>query len=444
MLKKYVSSSLILIVVTTLALVVANSPLGPAYRAFWDEPVAFSIGGINLFSHDGHPMSLMAFINDFLMAIFFFSVGLEIKREMLVGELSSVRKAMLPIIGACGGMLVPVLVFYFTCPDDPLMLRGCAIPMATDIAFSLGVLAIFHTRCPSGLKVFLAALAVADDLGGIIVIALFYSSHLHVQYLLYALLWSIVLLVGNLRGVMSKIFYICVGILVWYSLLNSGIHATIAGVVVAFMVPARPRSTALQFVQHIKNKISLFPLDHAVVNKNGVAVLSNEQIYILKNIEHASDRIISPLQDLEDSLKNPINFFVIPVFAFANAGIFLQDVSVQGLLTGVGLPVFLGLAIGKIAGVFSFSWLAVKLGFVNLPEHSDWKSFVSVCMLTGIGFTVSIFIADLSYHSLGDEGITMLNDAKLGILLGSIVAGIVGWALLKHNLPKIGGDYTKV
>lgn len=440
MFKKYVNSSFILIFVTIAALVVANSSWSEAYHALWDRPVSFSIGDFNLFSHGKESLSLMAFINDFLMALFFFSVGLEIKREILVGELSTLKKAMLPIIGACGGMLIPVIIFYLTSPANPLMLRGCAIPMATDIAFSLGVLSLFGKRVPIGLKVFLATLAVADDLGGILVIALFYSSDLQLQYLLYAALLIGILAIGNYRHVNSKMFYIVVGIFVWYTLMNSGIHATIAGVIVAFFVPARPNVSALQFVNQLRNKIDHFPVDEATTNKKGTTILSNGQISLLKNIEHISDRIISPLQDLEDALQNPINYFVIPVFAFANAGIILDNINANSLFSGVGLAVFLGLAIGKFIGVFSFSWLAIKIGVVQLPKGANWKSFASVCMLTGIGFTVSMFIADLSYNIGNPDGLVLLNDAKLGILCGSVVAGALGWLLLSVNLPKGDAD----
>lgn len=435
MFKKYVNSSLILIVVTILAIIVANSAWGDVYRSLWEKPVSFSIGEFNLFSHGNTSLSLMDFINDFLMALFFFSVGLEIKREILVGELSTLKKALLPIIGACGGMAIPVLIFFLTTPVDPTLLRGAAIPMATDIAFSLGVLSIFGKRVPIGLKVFLATLAVADDLGGILVIALCYSSSIHWESLFFAFLLVSLLAIANYRQVKSKMYYITVGIFVWYFLLNSGIHATIAGVIVAFFIPARPGVSALHFVKHIQNKINRFPVNEATTNAKGTTILSNDQITLLKNIEHASDRTISPLQDMEDTLQNPINYFVIPIFAFANAGIDLQGFGIESLLSGVGLSIFLGLFIGKFIGVFSFSWIAVRLGLVQLPENCNWKSFASVCMLTGIGFTVSMFIADLSYYNIGD-GNCLLNDAKIGILCGSVMAGLVGWLLLNINLPK--------
>lgn len=434
--KKYVSSSLILIFVTAFALIAANSQWGDEYRRLWEYPVSFSIGEFNLFSHAGHGLTFMDFINDFLMAIFFFSVGLEIKREILVGELSSMKKAMLPIIGACGGMLVPVLCFWLTCPDNPDMLRGAAIPMATDIAFSLGVLSMFGKRVPIGLKVFLATLAVADDLGGILIIAIFYSTELHLEYLLYGFMFILILIIGNYRQVMTKMFYVLTGIAVWYMFLNSGIHATIAGVIVAFCLPGRPGVTALHYVESIRHKIRNFPIGEEHQNARGVTILSNNQVSMLKSIEWASDRIISPLQDMEDMLQNPINYLVIPLFAFANAGINLSGMGLESLLQGAGLSIFLGLVIGKFLGVFSFSWISIKLGIVCLPKGCNWKNFASVCMLTGIGFTVSMFIANLSYSPLGEQGAHLLNDAKLGILAGSIAAGALGGFLLWKFLPK--------
>lgn len=435
MVKKYVNSSAVLIIFTILALIVANSPLKEAYFALWEEEVSLSISNFNLFSHGGHPMSLMQVINDFLMAIFFLSVGLEIKREILVGELSSAKKAMLPIIGACGGMLVPVLFFWLTCPDNPEMLRGAAIPMATDIAFSLGVLSIFDKRVPIGLKIFLAALAVADDLGGIIVIALFYSSTIDFNYLLLALACVAALIIGNNRKVMSKSFYIVIGIVLWYMMLNSGIHATIAGVIVAFSVPGSLRRGSARYIQRIKDNINSLG-EIQVVGKHNTAILTNEEIHKLKSIESAADKLISPLQEFEDSLHHLIGYFVIPLFAFANVGIDLSEMSIGSLYSGIGFSVIIGLVAGKFIGVLSFSWIAIKLGVVQLPQGSNWKAFASVCMLCGIGLTVSIFIADLSYAG-SSCGTALLDQAKLGILCGSLVSAIIGCLLLNRYLPKI-------
>ena len=434
--KKHVTSSMVLIFFTVLALVFANSPIiKDWYAALWQNPVHFSVGDFNLFSHGGHAMSLGAVINDFLMAIFFLSVGLEIKREIMVGELSTKEKALLPIIGACGGMLIPVLIFAVFCPADPAMQRGLAIPMATDIAFSLGVLAMFKTRVPVGLKVFLAALAVADDLGGIIVIALFYSSDINMMFMLLSGLCIASMVVGNLMKVRSRAFYVIIGLVLWYMMLNSGIHATIAGVIVAFCIPASLKKGTGYYLERIRTNINKFPVIE-VDELHHTVVLTNEEVHVLKSIESAADKMISPLQDLEDSLHFPINFIVIPLFAFANAGIDLSQMSLGSLVSGVSLAVMLGLVIGKFLGVFGFSWLAVRMKYVNLPAGTDWKSFASVCVVCGIGFTVSMFISDLSYAGLGEAGAALLNEAKLGVLCGSVISAVLGCVLLNKTLPK--------
>ena len=427
---------MVLIFFTVLALIFANVPVVKDwYFALWQNPVQFSVGGFNLFSHGGHPMSLGEVINDFLMAIFFLSVGLEIKREIRVGELSTKEKALLPIIGACGGMLVPVLLFALVCPGDAAMQRGLAIPMATDIAFSLGVLAVFKTRVPVGLKVFLAALAVADDLGGIIVIALFYSSDINMVFMLLSAVCIVAMLAGNILKVRLKSFYVVIGLVLWYFMLNSGIHATIAGVIVAFCIPATLKKGTGVYLERIRENINKFPVIE-VDDLHNTVVLTNAEIHTLKSIESAADKMISPLQDLEDNLHFPINFIVIPLFAFANAGIDLSQMDLGGIFSGVGLAVMVGLVLGKFLGVFSFSWLAVRLKIVSLPAGADWKSFASVCVVCGIGFTVSMFIADLSYAGLGSAGAALLNQAKLGVLIGSVVSAVLGCVLLNKTLPK--------
>lgn len=434
--KRHVNSSMVLIFFTVLALICANVPVVKDwYFSLWQNPVSFSVGNFNFFSHGGHTMSLGAVINDFLMAIFFLSVGLEIKREIRVAELSTKEKALLPIVGACGGMIVPVLLFALFCPSDPTMQRGLAIPMATDIAFSLGVLAVFKSRVPVGLKVFLAALAVADDLGGIIVIALFYSSDINMMFMLLSAACIAAMMIGNLLKVRSKSFYVIIGLCLWYFMLNSGIHATIAGVIVAFCIPATLKKGTGYYLERIRTNISKFPVIE-VDDLHNTVVLTNEEIHTLKSIESAADKMISPLQDLEDNLHFPINFIVIPLFAFANAGIDLSQMSVGSLFSGVGLAVMSGLVIGKFLGVFSFSWLAVRLKFVSLPAGADWKSFASVCVVCGIGFTVSMFIADLSYAGLGNAGMAFLNEAKLGVLCGSVISAVLGCVLLNKTLPK--------
>ena len=435
--KRHVNASVILITCTILALIAANIPsIKEEYFKFWELPVSLSIGNFNFFSHGGHPITLGQMINDFLMAIFFLSVGLEIKREIKVGELSSMDKALLPIIAACGGMIVPVLIFFLTCPSEAMMQRGMAIPMATDIAFSLGILAAFKSRVPIGLKMFLAALAVADDLGGIIVIALFYSSDINLLYAGLALLCVGTMICGNIHKVRSKAFYVSIGLVLWYLMLNSGIHATIAGVIVAFCVPATLKHSTGYYLERIRGHLSKFPVIE-VDDLHNTIVLTNSQIHTLKSIESAADKMISPLQDLEDNLHTLINYVVIPLFAFANAGIDLSGMSLGTLFSGVSLAVILGLVVGKFVGVFSFSWLAIRLKIVSLPTGTTWQSFASVCVVCGIGFTVSMFIADLSYASLGTVGDAMLSQAKLGVLLGSVISALLGSILLHKTLPKV-------
>lgn len=435
-LKSHINSSVVLIFFTILALVCANIPtIKDWYFSLWQLPMSLSIGEFNFFSHGGHAITLGQMINDFLMAIFFLSVGLEIKREIKVGELSSMDKALLPIIGACGGMLIPVVIFYLVCPADAAMQRGLAIPMATDIAFSLGILAVFKSRVPVGLKMFLAALAVADDLGGILVIALFYTSNIDMLYLGLSALCVAIMVIGNIANMRRKAFYISVGLVLWYFMLNSGIHSTIAGVIVAFCVPATLVKGTGHYLERIRENVNKIPVvDFGNLHKT--IVLTNDQIHTLKSIESAADKMISPLQDLEDNLHTLINYIVIPLFAFANAGIDLSAMSLGSVLSGVSLAVMLGLVVGKFLGVFSFSWVAVKLGFVSLPAGASWKSFASVCVVCGIGFTVSMFIADLSYAGLGAEGSAMLDQAKLGVLLGSVISAVIGCVLLNKTLPK--------
>ena len=434
--RKHVNSSVVLIFFTVLALICANVPgVKEWYFSLWQHPVSLSIGEFNFFSHNGHPLSLGQMINDFLMAVFFLSVGLEIKREIRVGELSSMDKALLPIIGACGGMLVPVLIFFLVCPSDAEMQRGLAIPMATDIAFSLGVLSVFKSRVPIGLKIFLAALAVADDLGGIIVIALFYSSDINTVFLALSALCVAAMIIGNASKVRTKAFYVTIGLVLWYMMLNSGIHATIAGVIVAFCIPATLKKGTGYYLERIRQQVNKFPVIE-VDELHRTIVLTNDEIHTLKSLESAADKMISPLQDLEDNLHFLINYIVIPLFAFANAGIDLSQMSLGSLVSGVGLAVMLGLVAGKFLGVFSFSWLAVRLNFVKLPANTSWKAFASVCVVCGIGFTVSMFIADLSYAGLGTEGAALLSQAKLGVLSGSVISAVLGCVLLNKTLPK--------
>ena len=433
--KSHASGGNVLIVATILALVVANIPgINQMYNDFWEQEIRLQVGSFNIFSHAGHPMSMLQFINDALMAIFFFTIGLEIKREVLVGELSSFKQALLPIIAAIGGMVVPVGIYLMLSAGTDFS-SGAAIPMATDIAFSLGVLAMLGSRVPISLKIFLTTLAVVDDIGGIIVIAAFYSTHIEAMLIVYALILLGVLFLGSVFKIQSKIFYLLIGTIVWYLFLNSGIHPTIAGVLVAFCIPATPVFPPKKYIQTIRRSIAYFNAeDDELLNRR--SILNKDQMDWLKQIESASDKVISPLQELEDSLHPVVNYLIIPIFAFANAGITLWHMDASALVGGIGLAIICGLVLGKFLGIFVFSWLTVKLHLAPMPQYCNWKMMASISMLGGIGFTVSLFIANLSFGSMGAHGLELINNAKLGIVVGSLLAGVLGFMMLHHFLPK--------
>lgn len=433
--KNYANGGNVLICATVLALIVVNLPwTRDIYNSLWTHEIALQVGSFNLFSHHGEPMSIMAFINDALMALFFFSVGLEIKREILVGELSSFRNALLPIVGAIGGMAIPVL-FYWLMARGTDYASGAAIPMATDIAFSLGVLAMLGNRVPIGLKVFLTTLAVVDDIGGIIVIAIFYSTSISWWLLAWSLIGLAALYVGGKVGILSKLYYLTIGALVWFCFLNAGIHPTIAGVLVAFCVPAKPVYAPNKYIKNIRRNISHFAHEDDE-RLNSRTILNKDQMNWLKEIESDSDKVISPLQDMEDSLHPLVNYIIIPLFAFANAGIYFGDMSLDQLFHGIAPAIIVGLVAGKFIGIFAASALCILLKWAPMPRGANWFSLASVAMLGGIGFTVSLFIANLSFSGPGAHLAELLNDSKLGILVGSLLAGILGWMALHFSLPK--------
>ena len=433
-LRRHASGGNILIVATILALIIANIPaVNSHYFQFWDQEVRLQIGDFNLFSHNGHPMSMLAFINDALMAVFFFSIGLEIKREILVGELSSFRQALMPIMGAIGGMAVPVLIYWLLSRGTEYS-GGAAIPMATDIAFSLGVLAMLGKRVPVSLKIFLTTLAVVDDIGGIIVIAAFYSTHIEFMLLVYAAILFGVLLLGSVLRIKSKIFYLTIGGIIWFLFLNSGIHPTIAGVLVAFCVPATPVFAPKKYIAIIRRSIAHFKGDEEDTELEKRTILGKEQMNWLKEVESASDKVISPLQDLEDSLHPAVNYFIIPLFAFANAGIFLLNMNPASVFEGISLAIICGLVLGKFLGILLFSWLTVKLKLAPMPAHANWSMMASISMLGGIGFTVSLFIATLSFDAVAQA--ELLSHAKLGIVCGSLISGLAAFLWLHFTLPK--------
>ena len=406
--RRHASGGNVLIFATVAALVVANIPaLTGYYSSFWTQEVRLQLGDFNVFSHGGHPMSLLEFINDALMAVFFFTIGLEIKREVLVGELSSLRQALLPIIGAIGGMIVPVALFMFLSRGTDYS-AGAAIPMATDIAFSLGLLGMLGSRVPLSLKIFLTTLAVVDDIGGILVIAVCYSTHIEVMLLVYAAVLLAVLVAGSLMRIQSKIFYLLTGGAVWFLFLNSGIHPTIAGVLVAFCIPARPVFNPRNYIKSIRSAISNFRAeDDETLSRR--TILTHEQMDWLKQVESASDKVISPLQELEDSLHPIVNYFIVPLFAFANAGITLLDMSPADIFEGVSLAIIISLVVGKFLGIWLFSLATVKLRIAPAP----------------VG-------ANLSFPGVPE----LLNLSKLGIVVGSVISALLGMLVLRLSLPR--------
>lgn len=429
---KKINASILLFVAAILAMFLANSPWSSFYTDFLARPVMLQIGSFNMFSHNGHTMPVISFVNDALMSVFFLVVGLEIKQEILVGELSSFRKAFLPIVAAMGGMIVPVLVFLIFCHQAPESI-GAAIPMATDIAFALAVLALLGNRVPVSLKIFLTALAVVDDIGGIIIIALFYSGS--ISYM--PLLISLAILVGMFGlgrlGLNSNIFYYVAGFFVWLFFLESGIHPTIAGVLVAFAIPAQPVYQMDEFVRKMDKFRVTLPAAQVRRTKNST-VLSHNQVKTLKTIEEMTKMTISPLQNMAEDLHPWVNYFILPFFAFVNAGVALGDIDMSALM-GIPMGVFAGLFIGKTVGIFSFSYLLIRSTAVGFPQGMNVKNLFALSMLGGIGFTVSLFIANLSYAGLPEIGMELLNEAKLGVFAGSVVSGIFGYFLLKKVLP---------
>ncbi len=378
-------------------------------------------------------MTVSQVVNDALMAIFFFLVGLEIKQELLVGELSSPKKALLPIIAALGGMVVPVLFFLAIANQHPQSI-GAAIPMATDIAFALAVLTALGSRVPKSLRIFLAALAVVDDIGGIVVIAVFYSTHISWLPLGvgFALL-GVVLILGRLK-IHTLELYIVLGIAVWALFLQSGIHPTIAGVLIALCLPAGTKVHIGKLSSCLTDLTSRLTTE--AKESNGALVLSHEQLSIIGAIKSTATKAISPVQLLEHAIAPLVNYFILPLFAFVNAGIAFGGITSEGLL-GVPLAIFLGLFPGKAIGITLFTWIAIRVGICAAPTGMTLKRLIALSILGGIGFTVSLFIANLSYDD--PSMLALLNEAKLGIFVGTIVSGIVGYALLYRILPK-GAD----
>ncbi len=375
--QKESASGILLILATILALILSNTFMSPLYQSFLHIPVEIRVGSLQL------DKSLYHWVNDGLMAIFFLLIGLEVKREILEGHLSSMGQIALPGIAAVGGMLVPAAIYLAFNSNNPIAVNGWAIPTATDIAFALGILSLLGKRVPVSLKIFLMALAIIDDLGAIVIIAIFYTTELSTLSIAVALISLASLIALNIFGVTKKAAYFIVGTILWVSVLKSGVHATLAGVALAFTIPL--------------------------------------------NAKDENKQPISPLKEIEHHLHFWVAFFILPLFAFVNAGVNITEISFSQMSGSVPLGIMLGLFIGKQLGVFGFSWVAIKLKLAKLPEGSNWKQLYGVSVLTGIGFTISLFIVSLAFE---DDSIFQYTD-KLAILAGSFMSGIVGYLILK-------------
>ena len=417
------SGGILLIIFTVLALVWANSPWFESYHYLWHTHVVLAIGNLLTFDYTIHH-----WINDGLMVIFFFTVGLEIKRELLVGELSSMQKASLPIAAALGGMIVPALFFvFFNAGGEGA--GGWGIPMATDIAFVVGIMALLGPRVPITLKIFVLALAIADDIGAVMVIAIFYTSEISIAALIIAAVVLVILAFLNKLGTKSLIPYAIFGIILWVAFLKSGVHATIAGVLLAFTIPASARYNTKKFSDKTRDLIKKFD----ETGEHGENVLTNEgrQTDVMA-IEENCKKILTPLQRFEHGLHPWVSYLIIPLFALANAGVTFAGMDVIGAITSpVSLGIIAGLFIGKQVGIFGFSWIAVKLKLGSLPEGVNWTKIYAAGILAGIGFTMSLFIAGLAF---ADESLIELS--KIGVLSGSLISGLLGYVLLKASLSK--------
>lgn len=362
-----------------LAILLANSPFYSLYKMLIDTPVSIKIGALEI------AKPLLLWVNDGLMAIFFFLVGIELKREILEGELSNIRKIVLPGLGAVGGMVGPAAIYIILNIDDPIALKGWAIPAATDIAFALGLLSLLGSKVPASLKAFLTSLAIFDDIGAILIIAFFYTSKISFIALIIAAVCILILFLFNKGSVINKSLYIAVGVVMWVAMLKSGVHATLAGIILAMFIPMYS------------------PIDPGR----------------------------SPLKSMEHDLHPAVTFFILPTFAFCNAGINIEGLGMEQFLHQIPLGIALGLFIGKQLGVFSFCWMGIKLRFAELPEEISWVSLYGTGMLCGIGFTMSLFIASLAFE---ETGVNLMFDERLGIILGSLASGILGYSILRMSL----------
>lgn len=411
-----VASGVVLIAAAVVALLIANSPLATSYHDLLHAYVGVTAGSFELKN------TVLHWINDGLMALFFFLIGLELKREALAGELTDRRNAVLPVFAALGGALLPALIYTLITRGGPGA-SGWGIPMATDIAFSLGILALVGSRVPWALKVFLTAVAVIDDLLAVLVIALFYSGGIDVTALVVGLGILLLLLLANISGFRAVAIYVVLGLVVWLAFLQSGVHATIAGMLVALTIPARNRIDAPSFLKRARDLLAQFEGGRMAQAQ----ILTDEQQQsAVQELEDACEAVLSPLQRLEHNLHPWVTFGIVPVFALANAGVSLSGTSMSATTLPVMLGVVLGLVVGKPFGLLGATWLALRLRVAALPEGVQWRHVVGVGCLAGLGFTMSLFIG-----TLGLSDPALLEAAKLGIIAASLVAGLSGFILLR-------------
>lgn len=413
-------SGILLLLSTVIALVWANSSFGNAYSELWQ----YDIGIVTESFEFKKPLIL--WINDGLMAIFFFLIGLEIKRELLIGELNSVKKIAFPLFGALGGMVVPV-VFFFFLNQNPETFKGWGIPMATDIAFSLAILNALGNRVPLSLKIFLTAFAIVDDIGAVLVIAIFYSGTINTTLLLIALVLLALLYFLSFKGFYSKFIMFFFGIVIWFLFLKSGIHPTVAGILLAFSVPIRQKINTSTFLENLEGVFN--NIKNASISKK--PILSNEQIEHIDALEDWTNKFQSPLQHLEHSLHGWVAYFIIPVFALANAGV-LIDSSMQ-IETALVINIIICLVLGKGIGIPFVIFLAKKMKLMTIPTDINFKKIIGVSFLAGVGFTMAIFIASLAFATKPEY----IDSAKIGILIGSLVSAIIGYLILRFDSNKV-------
>ena len=414
------SGGIVLILSVALAMILANSNIAESYFHFFEQEVGFIVNGEPYLNY-----SLHHWINDGLMAMFFFVVGLELKREFIGGELADIRNTILPIGAAIGGMIVPALIFLSLNIGTPHTM-GWGIPMATDIAFALGVVYLLGDKVPVSAKVFLTTLAIVDDLGAVLVIAFFYTSELSIASLLFGLCFLAVMFIGNRLGIKSLFFYAVLGIGgVWVTFLLSGIHATIAAVLAAFMIPADAKINESVYLKRMKKLTRRFEKEEP----NEVRTLEEGQVDVLTHIQHDTEIAIPLLQQLEHKMSPIVTFLIMPIFAIANAGISFTDLSLSDIFsTHVALGVTLGLLLGKPIGIIGATFLMVKMRWATLPSAITRRTLLGLGMLASIGFTMSMFISTLAFT---DE--LLMTQAKLGIFLASILGGIGGYVLLNKK-----------